>query len=99
MEGRQMSQPTTRTAGAFDIRTLIGGLIGLYGVILTITGLWFTDAAQKARANGTNLNLLVGIALLIAGAIFIAWALLRPVRIPVDEKGELDESAGEGTPG
>jgi hypothetical protein len=77
-----------RSAGAFDIRTLIGGLIGLYGVILTITGLWFTDADQKARANGTNLNLLVGIGLLVFGVIFIGWALIRPLKIPVEDPAE-----------
>ncbi len=77
-----------RTAGAFDIRTLIGGLTGLYGVILTITGLWFTDADQKARANGTNLNLWVGIGLLVFGVIFIGWALIRPLKIPVEEPAE-----------
>ena len=82
------SRTEARTAGAFDIRTLIGGLIGLYGVILTITGLWFTDADQKARANGTNLNLMVGIGLLVFGVIFIGWAVLRPLKIPVEEPAQ-----------
>jgi glucose uptake protein GlcU len=74
------------SAGAFDIRSIIGGLIGIYGVVLIITGLWFTDASDKAKADGENLNLMVGIGLLAFGAIFIAWVLLRPLKVPVPEE-------------
>jgi len=70
------------TAGAFDIRTLIGGLLFLYGVVLTVMGLFFTDAEEKAKVDGSNLNLEVGIGLLVVGAFFIAWALLRPLKVP-----------------
>jgi len=74
------------SAGAFDIRSIIGGLIGVYGIVLIITGLWFTDASDKAKADGENLNLMVGIGLLAFGAIFIAWVVLRPLKVPVPEE-------------
>ena len=79
------SAPGTKvvSAGAFDIRSIIGGLIGVYGVVLIITGLWFTDASDKAKADGENLNLLVGIGLLAFGALFITWVILRPLKVPV----------------
>jgi glucose uptake protein GlcU len=74
------------SAGAFDVRSIIGGLLGAYGLILTITGLWFTEASDKAKADGENLNLLVGIGLLVFSALFIAWVVLRPLKIAVPKE-------------
>jgi hypothetical protein len=73
------------SAGAFDVRSIIGGLLGLYGVILTVTGLWFTDAEEKAKVDGENLNLWVGIGLIVFAALFIGWVVLRPLKVPVPE--------------
>ncbi|GLY13506.1 hypothetical protein LWF15_00410 [Kineosporia rhizophila] len=75
----------TTTAGAFDIRNIIGGLIGFYGVILLVMGLWFTDDADIARTDGANWNLRVGIGLLVFAVIMLAWVFLRPLRVPVDD--------------
>jgi hypothetical protein len=82
------SDPGTKVvaAGAFDVRSIIGGLLATYGLVLTITGLWFTTAQDKAKADGENLNLLVGIGLLIAGGLFIAWVVLRPLKIAVPKE-------------
>ena len=77
-------QPTeVVSAGAFDVRSIIGGLLGAYGLILTIAGLWFTEAEDKAKADGENLNLMVGIGLLVFSALFISWVVLRPLKIAV----------------
>ena len=73
------------SAGAFDIRSIIGGLLGLYGLILVAVGLWFTEEADKVKADGENLNLIVGIGLLVAAALFIAWVVLRPLKVPVPQ--------------
>jgi hypothetical protein len=78
------------TAGLFDIRNIIGGLLGIYGVILTVLGV-FADP-QEDKTGGVNANLWAGIALLVAGAIFIAWARLRPVVVPEEVEHE-DEPA------
>jgi len=80
-----MTIPETKvvSAGAFDVRSIIGGLLGVYGVILTITGLWFTEAADKAKADGENLNVMVGLGLLVFAALFIGWVLIRPLKVPV----------------
>ena len=67
-----------RAANLFDIRRIIGGLFVLYGVILVVMGLGASEA-DKRKADGINVNLSVGIALLIIAAFFIAWALLRPL--------------------
>lgn len=90
-----MTQPENSTpdegtkvvsAGAFDIRSIIGGLLGLYGLILTGYGLWFTDSGDKVKANGENLNLMVGIGLLVFAALMIAWVVLRPLKVPVPQE-------------
>jgi hypothetical protein len=67
-----------RAANLFDIRRIIGGLFVLYGVILVVMGFGASDA-DKHRADGINVNLSVGIALLVIAAFFITWALLRPL--------------------
>jgi hypothetical protein len=67
-----------RAANLFDIRRIIGGLFLLYGIVLTIMGFGASDADLR-RADGVNVNLGVGITLLIVAALFIAWALLRPL--------------------
>jgi uncharacterized membrane protein YidH (DUF202 family) len=74
-----------RSAGALDIRSIIGALIGLYGLILVAAGLWFTDTADKKKADGENLNLMVGVGLLVFAVLFIAWVILRPLQVPVHE--------------
>lgn len=77
------------TAGAFDIRTVIGGLIGTYGVILTVMGIF------GASDNGTgdaSANLWAGLAMLAFGVVFVLWARLRPV--VVEEQPDRAEQNG-----
>jgi hypothetical protein len=69
----------TGMASLFDLRMVIGGLLVLYGVILTVMGLFASDDA-KAKAAGININLWAGLVILAGGAIFLAWAVLRPLR-------------------
>ena len=68
-----------RSPGALDIRNFIGTLLGLYGIILTVTGLVGDTELQKT--GGINANLWAGIFLLICSAIFLGWARLRPVTV------------------
>jgi uncharacterized membrane protein HdeD (DUF308 family) len=70
-----------RAANRFDIRRIIGGLFVLYGVILVVVGAVGTDEV-KNKAAGINVNLWTGVAMLVFGALMIAWALLRPVAPP-----------------
>jgi quinol-cytochrome oxidoreductase complex cytochrome b subunit len=67
-----------RAANLFDIRRIIGGLFLLYGITLTVLGLGASDADLE-RANGVNVNLLVGIVMIVMAVLFIAWALWRPL--------------------
>ena len=79
-----MAQRSKHQAGAFDIRVFIGSLLGIYGVVLLLTGLFGTSDADLAKADGLNVNLWTGIGLLVSAALFVLWARLRPVVVPAD---------------
>jgi len=78
------------TAGAFDIRNIIGALIGLYGVVLTLMGIFGDEEGDKT--GDVNANLWAGLALVVVSAIFIAWARLRPVRVPATHSDDGDST-------
>jgi hypothetical protein len=71
---------TPHKAGLFDIRNIIGALMGTYGIILTLAGLLGEHAPEKT--GGVNANLWTGLALLVVGVFFIAWARIRPIVVP-----------------
>jgi hypothetical protein len=71
-----------QTAGAFDIRNVIGGLIGLYGVILTLMGLFGDEESDKT--GGVNANLWAGLVMLAFGIAFVVWARMRPVVVDLE---------------
>lgn len=78
-----------KTAGAFDIRNIIGALLGLYGVILLLAGI-FGDTAS-AKTGGVNANLWTGLALAVAAAVFLVWARLKPIVVPADVEPVTDD--------
>ena len=88
---------TKQTAGAFDIRNVIGGLIGLYGVILTVMGLFGDEEGDKT--GDVNANLFAGLAMLAFGIGFALWARLRPVVVEVDEPGDGGSTGTQEEPG
>jgi hypothetical protein len=90
-----MTRPHTNKAlvRLFDIRTIVGALLAIYGVLLTVAG--FVPAVlpahhDKAAADnrvdlyiGADANWWVGLALIGIAAVFFTWAFLHPV--PVEE--------------
>ncbi len=78
------------TAGLLDIRNIIGSLLGIYGVILALMGI-FADP-QEGKTGGVNANLWAGIVLVVVSALFIAWARLRPVEVPEDASAAAAET-------
>jgi hypothetical protein len=79
-----------RLANRFDIRRLIGGVFLLYGVILLVLGIFGTSHV-KHKADGININLWTGIAMVLFAIFMIGWALLRPV------EPEPPETRGRGS--
>lgn len=79
--GKPIRRPDRRhTAGALDIRNIIGGLLATYGVILLVVGL--VGDAETDKTGGVNANAWAGLALLVVGAGFLVWARLRPIVVP-----------------
>jgi len=72
-----------KTAGAFDIRNIIGIVIGTYGVILLVMGLFFSSQAQLDKSGGLHANVIAGILMALVAAVFFTWSHLRPVVVPV----------------
>lgn len=79
------------TAGLLDIRTIIGGLIGTYGVILTLMGLFGDQESDKT--GDVNANLWAGLVMIVVGLVFVTWARLRPVVVPEHHEGAHDDPA------
>ena len=86
-----------RKVGLFDIRIIIASLIGLYGIILVITGL-FSSETQAEKAAGLNINIIAGIVMIVFAAAFIAWARIRPIVVPPD-RTDAGESGRDGEAG
>jgi hypothetical protein len=72
--------PQSAASRLFDIRLLIGGLFTLYGVMLTVAGIFVTDA-QRQKASGININLWLGLGMLVLGLLFLLWHRLNPLHI------------------
>jgi hypothetical protein len=74
--------PTSQkhTAGALDIRNIIGGLLGVYGVILVLMGI-FGDK-QYEKTGDVNANLWAGLVMVGMAVVFLVWARLRPIVVP-----------------
>ena len=53
-----------KATNLLDVRKIIGGLLGIYGLILLLAGIFGSDA-DKDQAAGVNVNLWVGLALLL----------------------------------
>jgi hypothetical protein len=66
------------TAILFDLRSVIGLLFVVYGLVLTILGLIGSSEEDLAKAGGIALNLWTGLAMLAAGILFYVWAFVKP---------------------
>jgi hypothetical protein len=71
--------PQSAAARLFDLRSMIGGLFVLYGIMLTVAG-FNTSHRELVKASNININLWMGIGMLIVGLFFVAWWRLRPLQ-------------------
>lgn len=72
--------PKSAASRLFDIRLLIGALFTVYGVMLGFAGL-FTSESNLRKAEGININLWLGIGMLLLGGFFLVWRYLSPQRV------------------
>ncbi|MFD6417373.1 hypothetical protein [Streptomyces sp. NPDC060194] len=88
-----LESKSATAARLFDIRRIIGGLFTLYGVIVTIAGVFASDADLK-KAENVNINLWTGLAMLALGLFFLIWLKLRPTAAP-EPPAALETEAGK----
>jgi hypothetical protein len=92
---RQTVQPDTPKSAAaqlFDLRVLIGGLFTFYGVVLILAGI-FASPAEIQKASGIDINLWMGIGMLIVGLLFLLWWRLNPLQLPADPAHDVEPAA------
>ncbi|AKK03697.1 hypothetical protein [Corynebacterium epidermidicanis] len=72
---------TPHIAGAFDIRNVIGALIGIYGIVLIVCSFVLDPGynPENGELKSAADNLWAGIGMLIVGIGFMVWARLRPI--------------------
>jgi hypothetical protein len=78
--GREM-----QAANLFDLRRIIGGLFLLYGIVLTILGL-FDSHAEIAKAAGVRINLWAGLGMIAFALFMVGWSMLRPLSRQLEEE-------------
>jgi uncharacterized membrane protein len=66
-----------RFAKLFDLRSFIGALMLIFGILVIIPGA-VASKADIAKAAGINMALWVGGLMLVIAAIFLTWVVLRP---------------------
>jgi hypothetical protein len=89
------TEPPTRSRAAslFDLRWILTLLFGIYGIVVTLMGL-FSHASTVAASGqqvGVNVNLWTGIPMLVLAIAFGLWAQLRPVRIEASADGTAEQ--------
>ncbi len=87
------STPVSAAAKLFDIRIMIGGLFLVYGVMLTIAGFLVSDKA-RAKAAGININLWLGLGMLVVGIIFLVWRALNPIKLDANPVNAPEATGG-----
>ena len=81
MSDQTTAAETVRAARLFDVRRVIGGLFTVYGVIVTILGI-FDSPAEIEKAAGVRINLWIGLGMLALGLLFLLWQWWRPAEPP-----------------
>ena len=81
IEEAEDAERVSAAARLFDVRRVIGGLFVVYGVVVTLIGI-FDSPAEIAKAQGVRINLWAGLGMLALGLFFLAWQWLRPAEAP-----------------
>ncbi|WP_431982788.1 hypothetical protein [Streptomyces qinglanensis] len=77
----ELERRSRTAARLFDVRRIIGGLFVVYGVLVTLAGVFASDEDLK-KAQDININLWTGLAMLVLGLGFLLWLRLSPTIPP-----------------
>ena len=88
MSDKETGAAPSASSALFDLRTVIAILFLVYGVVLTVMGFASNSPEELAKSGGIDINLWSGIVMIVIGAAFVAWALLRPLKPPAPAEAE-----------
>lgn len=88
--GTENKRGRVHKAGAFDIRNVIGGLLGIYGIVLLISYFLLDPGMDVTTGESKDAvyNLWAGLALVVAAAVFFIWTKVDPIKIVETAPGE-----------
>lgn len=92
-DGKPDERRLALLAKLFDLRTFIGSLFILFGIIVTLEGVTASEA-EIAKAGGMRISLWSGLVMLGIGIGFVVWMLIRPPEGP-REKEDLSRAPVE----
>jgi hypothetical protein len=83
----QAARPVRARVSLFDLRWILAFLFGVYGVTVTLMGLFEHAKTYTADGQdvGVNVNLWTGIPMLVVAIAFALWAGLRPAVPPTSD--------------
>jgi len=93
IEATEEAQRVSAAARLFDVRRVIGGLFVVYGVVVTLVGI-FDNTSQIDKAQGVRINLWTGIGMLVLGLLFLLWQWMRPAEAPSAPSDESPDRGG-----
>ena len=76
LEPEQAAGRSSSANRLFDLRYLIGGLFTVYGVVLVVASFF----VGHAKSGDIDINLWLGLAMLVLGLFFLGWAWARPLQ-------------------
>ena len=95
----QATEDTRRISAAarlFDVRRVIGGLFVVYGIVVTLIGI-FDSKSEIDKAQGVHINLWTGLGMLALGVLFLLWQWIRPAEAPSAPEDEPADQGGGST--
>ncbi|HEX5567359.1 MAG TPA: hypothetical protein VFY14_10635 [Streptomyces sp.] len=90
-----LEERSASAARLFDVRRVLGLIFVVYGVLVTLAGLFASDADLE-KAQNININLWTGLSMLALGLLFLLWLRLSPA-VPPPARRE-GETGGESRP-
>jgi hypothetical protein len=93
IEATEDTRRVSAAARLFDVRRVIGGLFVVYGVVVTLVGI-FDNKPQIDKAQGVRINLWAGLGMLVFGLLFLLWQWVRPAEAPSAPADESPDMGG-----
>ncbi|HEY9290328.1 MAG TPA: hypothetical protein VIP98_03515 [Microlunatus sp.] len=78
LTSKEAEEEAVRSTRRFDLRRILGALFIVYGVIVTVVGIVNRDTDPE-MTGGIQINIWVGLAMLVGGVLFLVWDRLSPV--------------------